>query len=119
MRRRLILLLVIVFTLPLVRSAHTEDRRLPAIRARADTQELWCWYVERNSVGKHGYAAQDARLGSFMPDSTELFESIASFKAALRAKGLSHVRLSTSAPIIRPPPFIRPPTDAEMKQLRE
>ena len=100
-------------------SAYTQESRMSAIRAFPDTQELWCWYVVRNSAGKHGYAAQDARLNSFFPDRTDLFASIADFKAALRAKGLSHRRLSTSAPTVDPPPYIRALTDSEMKQLRE
>ena len=118
MSARVVLLAIAVAVLR-TPSAYTQDYRIPAIRALPDTQELWCWYVERNSAGKHGYAAQDARFDSFLPDRTELFESIADFKAALRAQGLSHLRLSTSAPIIQPPPYIRPLTDTEMKQLRE
>jgi hypothetical protein len=100
-------------------NAFSQEQGVPAIRALSDTQELWCWYVESNSAGKHGYAAQDVRLDSWFPDRCKLFERIADFKAALRAKGLSHVRLSTSAPITRAPLYIRPLTDSEMEKLRE
>ena len=116
MRAPLFVLAVAIRVLALL-SASAEEQRLPAIRVLADTKELWCWYVESNSAGKHGYAAQDARLDSWFPDRTELFENIADFKGALGALGLSHLRLSTSAPITRPPLYIRPLTDLEMEQL--
>lgn len=112
-------LLAIAITIGIPPSVFAQEDTVPAIRALSDTRELWCWYVESNGAGKHGYAAQDVRLNSWFPNRCDLIQSITDFKAALRLKGLSHVRLSTSAPITRPPLRIRPLTDLEMNQLRE
>ena len=101
---------------------------ITAVRARLNERfGAYCWFVETDGSGHHGYAAQDASVDSISPQGGGLFPTRGDFEAALgklQIQRLAAGRPKTTLESVEYPGKvptgwkIRALTATELKQLR-
>jgi hypothetical protein len=117
MRLTLIGLLALLFT----SCAPCRDpMRESALRAaRQNTPMYFCWFVERDPSGQHGYSYNRGELSWQPPGGRGLFDTVAELRKALYAGGFIKISVTPHYPASVPPGWvIRTLTEGEAKSLQ-